>query len=380
MILGLFFTRGVSLESWASSGLLCREKKIYEKLLSERILDKVYWFTYGDKDEALSKALKSSGQLNKDIIVIGIPKYLKFLRPFSLLYSIIIPFLHIKELRKCNLLKTNQMNGSWSALICKLLLRKPLVLRTGFTLSKALLVNSFLKRVLCRIIERLMYRFADYSVVTSLHDKIFIESIYKVKRIKIIPNLVDTENFKDLHLYRDTKSLLYIGRLSEDKNLFNLIEAVSNVRLKLVLYGSGPLKDQLISFAKHVSAEVQFKDPISNFLLPEVYNKYAFYILVSPKEGMPKTLIEAMACGCICIGTDVEGINEIIKNGKNGLLIRDTSVNSIEFVLKQIIKRQIDTFTSLKKNSLSLTKNLYSLETVAEMEAEVLRLVANGGS
>jgi glycosyltransferase involved in cell wall biosynthesis len=272
------------------------------------------------------------------------------------------------------------MNGSWSALICKLLLGKPLVLRTGFTLSKALLVNSFLKRVFCRIIERLMYRFADYSIVTSMHDKIFIESIYKVKRIKIIPNLVDTDNFKDLHLFRDTKSLLYVGRLSEDKNLFNLIEAVSNVRLKLVLYGSGPLKDQLISFAKHVSAEVQFKDPISNFLLPEIYNKYAFYILVSPKEGMPKTLIEAMACGCICIGTDVEGINEIITNGKNGLLIRDTSVNSIEFVLRRIIKRQIDTFASLKKNSLSHTKNLYSLETVAEMEAEVLRLVANGGS
>ena len=56
-ILGLFFTKGISVETWEKIGILDREKLIYEKLISNKIFDKIYWFTYGTSDEKYEKEL-----------------------------------------------------------------------------------------------------------------------------------------------------------------------------------------------------------------------------------------------------------------------------------------------------------------------------------
>ena len=64
MNLMLFFTRGVSLEIWLKSGLLEREKLIYEEHLNQGNLNKVYWLTYGCNDVSLSKKLKQDGKLH----------------------------------------------------------------------------------------------------------------------------------------------------------------------------------------------------------------------------------------------------------------------------------------------------------------------------
>src|SRR3972149_402807 len=72
--------------------------------------------------------------------------------------------------------------------------------------------------------------------------------------------------------------------------------------------------------SKAAAASVRFMGSISNEELPPVLNRYRFFALPSVREGMPKALIEAMACGLVCIGTDVEGINEIIRDGENGFL------------------------------------------------------------
>jgi glycosyltransferase involved in cell wall biosynthesis len=52
---------------------------------------------------------------------------------------------------------------------------------------------------------------------------------------------------------------------------------------------------------------------------------------------MPKTLIEAMACGLVCVGTDVDGINEVIDDNVNGFLANGTDAESIQQSLTRAI-------------------------------------------
>lgn len=376
MIISLFFTRGISLEIWALSGLLYREKILYEQLLTSGVLCKVYWITYGKDDYHLSLELKSKGLLNENIHVIGIPRYFKILEKFSFLYSLVIPFLHFKILKESHLFKTNQMDGSWAALIAKLLFQKPFILRAGYTLSKSEMAQGKIKHVASMLVERIMYSFSDWAIVTSLHDKFYVESSYRVKRLHVIPNYVDTKNFRNKNNPRRSNSLLYVGRLSPDKNLFNLIEAVSKVGFSLDIYGSGPLKKELEFFSSSLIANVKFHNPVPNSSLVDIYNNHSFYVLVSPKEGMPKTLIEAMACGCVCIGTNVEGINEIIVDDLNGLLIDDISVDSVAKKLKEIKSKKYSDFINLIEQSESFAHNNYSLNAVLRKEAILLRSVA----
>ena len=63
MKLALFFTRNVSMKTWLETGLLDREKLLYEKHLRSGALAKVYWLTYGVDDAELAEQLKSKADL-----------------------------------------------------------------------------------------------------------------------------------------------------------------------------------------------------------------------------------------------------------------------------------------------------------------------------
>ena len=71
---------------------------------------------------------------------------------------------------------------------------------------------------------------------------------------------------------------------------------------------------------------VEFRGQIANELLPEIYRQCAVYVICSRYEGNPKTLLEAMACGCAVVGTNVPGIREIIAHEQNGLLVDEDPV------------------------------------------------------
>jgi hypothetical protein len=110
--LALFMTRGMSLEQWNKLGSLDREIKPYNRLAKE--FKKIFIFSYGHKDD---KLFRSSLQENVHIICRN--KYIP-----SLLYSFLIPFIHNKILKNIDILKTNQMDGSWAPLIVKVLYKK----------------------------------------------------------------------------------------------------------------------------------------------------------------------------------------------------------------------------------------------------------------
>ena len=114
-----------------------------------------------------------------------------------------------------------------------------------------------------------------------------------------------------------------------------------------------------------------------NDQLPEIYNRYEFYILSSFFEGMPKTLLEAMACGCICIGTDVEGINEVIEDGISGLLAKGTEVESIAEVLKRAMRLNEEESKKMAQEARRKIEEDFSLESCVVKENKIFMLLRN---
>ena len=114
-ILALFFTTGVFLETWERTGNFDREIKPYEELAKR--FNEVYFFTYGGKDD-----LGYQSVLSKNIKIFAS----KWNLP-SKIYSVLLPLFYRRELREVDVLKTNQMSGSWTAWLAKFLFRKKLV-------------------------------------------------------------------------------------------------------------------------------------------------------------------------------------------------------------------------------------------------------------
>ena len=372
MILLLFFTRGVSLETWINSGLFDREKLIYEHHLYQGNLKKVYWVTYGENDGALSDVLKQEAKLHPGISVIGMPKLFKYIpkRFGSYLYSLIIPFINRNSLKDSDIYKTNQIDGSWSAVISKWLYKKPLLVRTGYTISTLPRSNAQdIRSKWNSLIEGFAYKNSDYAVVSSYHNSEYIKKQYKQidSQFSVLYNYIDLNLFtfdSDKSRYEDR--VLYVGRLNHEKNLFNLIKAISKTSLILDIYGQGDLETDLKVFAKQSSANVNFHGVLNNIKLAEIYKKYFYYILISHQEGMPKTLLEAMASGCFCIGSNVLGINEIIKDGVNGILAKTTESDEILQALNRSL--QITNKEEMIKFGVDMVKENCSLKKIANKE------------
>lgn len=368
--LGLFFTKGVSVEIWKKSGLLGREKLIYEEFIKKKIFNKIYWFTYGTNDKEYER------ELIKGIEIIPKPKIF-FWRIGNLIYSFLLPIKQKKYLKECSFYKTNQMGGSWTAVISKFLYKKPLVLRTGYTAS--LFSNTKIFHYFQDILtEKISYKNADVSIVASKGDYDYIVRRYNPKKKVIIHNYVNISLFKPKKIGKKL-DIVFIGRLNEQKNIRSLINAVAKTDYTLDIYGRGKLKEELEKLIKSLKKEdkIKLKGVVSNNDLPKILNQYKIYILSSLYEGMPKTLLEAMSCGLCCLGTNVSGIKEVIKHNQNGWLTGIDEENikrSINFLMRDYKVRE-----KLGKNARKTIEKEFSLSKVVEKEIKVYEdLLKNG--
>jgi len=376
MILTLFFTRGISLEKWVRSGLFMREKAVYESLIRDKTLDKVYWITYGAADRPLSENLKSDGRLSEAVTVLQKPGLFKG-KIGDIVYSLLIPFIHGGVLRGSGLLKCNQIDGSWAALISKYLFRKPFILRCGFLLSmfRKAQKSPALKNMIYACYEKAAFKSADICEVASDRDREYVVKEYCVEdeKIKTVPNYIDTSVFRPVRSSKFDGRLVYIGRLTLQKNLKALIRAAARLDMTLDIYGDGEEKSELLSEAEKFKADVNFVDVVPNDSLPEVLNRYRYFVIPSLYEGNPKTLLEAMACGLICIGTDVPGINDIIVDGENGFLSDSVHYDGIA----DAIARAIDgSNADMRENAVSRIRDNFSLNNILLKEKGIMAEIA----
>lgn len=364
-ILGLFFTLGISLKTWYKMGMLEREVAIYNRLSD--YFDQIYFFSYGDYEDTLFE-----NYLEKNIRIIP-KKYIKN----NFLYSVLAPVIHSRILKNIAILKTNQMWGSWSAVIAKLLHKNILVTRVGYMLSvfykKKHPKQSVMGFIINRI-ERIAYKFADGIIVPTYTDLKYVISKYKpLGKYAIIPNYVETDVHKPRSFKKMSGSICFVGRLSEQKNLFALLEALKGLPYTLTVIGSGELENELKKFASKNKIKVRFKGNIPNHELPYILNEHEVFILPSFYEGLPKALLEAMSCGLAVIATNVEGNNEVITNGKNGILC-ETDPNSIRrSIIKLMENKKLQ--KKLGKRARETVLRKYSLEVVVKKEIELYKKI-----
>lgn len=376
----LFFSLGVSLREWADKGLLQREKLLYERLLSEKILEKIYWLTYGD-DEAVARHLYESGDLDRRIVVVSIPKWLNFGIIGNFIYSLLAPILRSREIRDADVYKTNQIRGAWTAVIAKWIWRKPVVARCGFLWSKYAQKRNDRTKLdwAAGWIERCVFRCADACCVASPGDAEYIRERYHLSsgKVRVVPNFVDTSIFSPCQqLMSRMKRFVYVGRLTETKNLFSLICAFQGLQTGLDVYGDGLLEEPLRDAVKKSGVDVRFCGRVTNDCLPDILNEYQFFVLPSLYEGTPKALLEAMACGLVCVGTPVEGIRDIIIHGQNGYL--SAGINGDE--LRKIINDVVDNPENdrVSQDARRTVEEGFSLEKILAKEKQIYQAVCQG--
>jgi glycosyltransferase involved in cell wall biosynthesis len=138
-------------------------------------------------------------------------------------------------------------------------------------------------------------------------------------RSVVIPNGVDLDLFYPTDGAETESSILWAGRFVEEKGLRYLLEAVKLISkdvpaARLLLVGSGPLRDHLKSYAQQlgVSKNVIFREFVDQKTLASLMNESSLFALPSLSEGMSNVVPEAMACAKPVVVTDGIGLNSAI--------------------------------------------------------------------
>ena len=130
-----------------------------------------------------------------------------------------------------------------------------------------------------------------------------------------------------------------VGRLHGPKGLKYLVEAFAKAkhqepRLRLVIAGDGPERQNLETQARELGVEVNFlgyqADPVP------LYPGFDIYALPSLAEGSPNALLEAMAGGLACVASRVGGVPEAAEDGQSGLLVAPADAAALARTLLEL--------------------------------------------
>lgn len=372
----LFFTYEMSLKKWDDSGILEREVFLYRDLALRGV--EVAFFTYGGKED-LSYAKQLSG-IKIIPAYAGAKKHKN--RKLAFLYSLWLPVRFRKAMAGYDILKTNQMWGAWVPLVAKLLTGRRLLVRCGYEHYYTLIAEKwpYLERFIFYLFSLTVYSFSDHIIVTTKKIAEFVRKNFFVPRnkISVLPNFIDTDLFNSIeHPASIRDRLLYVGRLSKQKNLFALIESCKAANVGLDLVGQGDLEDKLKEMVDQRGADVHFLGVCPNSQLPEIFAKYKIFVLTSFYEGNPKSLLEAMSCGKAIIGTDVDGIRDIIKDGETGILC-GISVEQIASAISKI-KEDFGLQQKLGERARQYVLVNHSVNKIVDREFDIYCRMLNGG-
>lgn len=364
MIVGIFLTWDNSLNTWEKSGTLDRELNIFKKLHQEKGVQFVI-FTYGDKNDCNYE--------NKFEFLKIIPIYSKIKRSkcrlIRVIKSFIIPFKFKNELSTVEVIYQNQLLGCWVPILVKILRNKPLLIRTGYDmLDFAKKENkSFYIKVFYKILTTIGVRASDLFTVTSQTDLERFKYKYPKKKNKFIlrPNWVEIFNPKKLE-DRKSNHILTAGRLVTQKNFQYLITEFSNTKEVTVIdiVGEGDQKKELQILAEQKRVEVNFLGKLNHSELQKLFQNYKYYISTSLFEGNPKTLLEAMASGCVVFASNINNHKEIISHLNSGVLF-ELKENKLKNIFDEY-KDDKEKLSKISKNAVELVKKTNGLSSLVE--------------
>jgi len=120
--------------------------------------------------------------------------------------------------------------------------------------------------------------------------------------------------------------IIAVARLSPEKDIANLVRATAMAverapDLRVEVAGGGPCREQLVRLAAElgVADRIVFLGEVRD--VPAALARARMLVLPSRSEGIPLTVLEAMACGLPVVGTRVGGLPEVVEDGVTGLLV-----------------------------------------------------------
>jgi glycosyltransferase involved in cell wall biosynthesis len=198
-----------------------------------------------------------------------------------------------------------------------------------------------------RFYESFKKHFVDYTFTGCERDRLFLINYFNYKPEKVITIYNGVEDYDSNEVADNPEDCIRIGticRLSFQKapeviiELAKVLKQSGNGKKYIFdIWGDGELRVELLDLIKSYNLEDNVFLKGYAYNLKEVYSSFDLFVLTSRYEGIPYVILKAMSAKVPVVATEVGGINEVIKNNYNGLLVQFGDLDALVKSVKDIM-------------------------------------------
>lgn len=200
---------------------------------------------------------------------------------------------------------------------------------------------EWLQTTLLHTLWRSTFNAADRVFCYTETDRSRLRNVGVDAPVSVISNGIDCKTFAPAVDQREPQ-ILFVGRLKKAKGVHWLVEAFGNLadkfpQVTLSIVGSGPLSDELEERAANLGLtdRIDFHGRVPNDELPEVYSKSQLFVLPSKAEGLPRTVLEALACETPVVTSNLPQLEPLVEGA--GLTVPVGEVNALQKAIQTFL-------------------------------------------
>jgi glycosyltransferase involved in cell wall biosynthesis len=224
-------------------------------------------------------------------------------------------------------------------------------------------------------------RLPDVVVVLSQAERDRWRALAPAQLVEALPNGIDCQPYQRYNRELADRDmplrLIYIGRLAPGKGLLESLEALRiartrGVSARLVLVGGGAEEARLRQYVREagLTRDVTFVGPAYGDAKARLLSQADALLLPSYSEGLPYSLLEAMAAGVVPVVTPVGAIPDVVTDGEHGLIVPPRDADAIASAIERLSNDR----SAVARMSATCRKHVaaaYSIERVAKDFSEL---------
>lgn len=223
-----------------------------------------------------------------------------------------------------------------------------------------------------------LFNKSDAFIVLAPNFKEFFKHIILGEnKISVIGNGITIPDLDPDHKTYGKHNILFLGRICKDKGISELLDAIERLSKDypdVHLYIGGFYEDE--SFRNRIeslSNNVTACGWIDTNAKEELFKKCSIFVLPSYYEGMPLSVAEGMAHGCATIASKVGSLDQMIDDGRTGLLVKPKDSDDLYNALRKVIDDS-DYQKKLGKSAYSFAKDNYD---IIKMKDNIIKIYKN---
>jgi glycosyltransferase involved in cell wall biosynthesis len=226
-------------------------------------------------------------------------------------------------------------------------------------------------------IERISYSLADMIVPESEYMIYFYNFQGYKSKLSIGPLYVEDIFFKKNKKLDNREYLVgYVGHFSAIKGVLDFAQSLAllqkgGISINALFVGDGDLRDEVEKVVHDHNIHATFVGWIEKEKISAYLNNIKLLVLPSLREGLPNTVLEAMACSTPVLATSVGGVPDVIKDGETGFILED---NSPECIAKNVMRALNDSnLDIIVKNARELVEREFTYEAAVDRYRKILK-------